>query len=100
MGELKDVIIRLASDPSIHQIVDIYVVEIIESYGILISRYWSTQLGGYFSIDWSHLLIPKKGQGQYKIIEQEWYMKQIVTDLEAQNVPVIFTNSILGNYLF
>ena len=27
-------------------------------------------------------------------------MKDVVTDLEAQNEPFIFTNSILGNYLF
>jgi hypothetical protein len=32
-GELKDVMIRLASDPRVHQVIDIVVVDIPESYG-------------------------------------------------------------------
>ena len=66
MGEIKDVCIILASDPLVHQVVDIYVVNILESYDMLLSRYWSTQIGGYFSTNWSHMLIPKRGQGQYQ----------------------------------
>jgi hypothetical protein len=38
MGELKDVMIRLASDPRVHQVIDIIVVDIPEAYGFLLSR--------------------------------------------------------------
>jgi len=38
MGELKDVLIRLAFDPSIHQLVDMYVVDIPKSYDMLLKR--------------------------------------------------------------
>lgn len=62
MGELKDVLIILAPDPSIHQVVDIYVVDILESYRMFLSHDSPAQLGGYFATDWSHFLIPKKGQ--------------------------------------
>lgn len=62
MGELKYVLIRLASDPSIHHVVDIYVVDITESYGMFLSHEWSTMLGGYFVTDWSYLLILNKGE--------------------------------------
>jgi len=47
------------------QVIEIYVVDIPECYGMLLSRDWSSQLGGYFTIDWSHMLIPKKDQNQY-----------------------------------
>jgi hypothetical protein len=54
-GELKDVHIVLASDPRVHQVIDIVVVDIPDSYGLLLSRDWSAKLQGYFSTDWSHL---------------------------------------------
>jgi len=36
-GELKYVMIRLAFDPRVHQVIDIVVVDIQESYGLLLS---------------------------------------------------------------
>jgi len=54
MGELKDVLIRLASKPSVHQVIDIIVVDIPESYGMLLSRDMSAKLNSYFSTNWSH----------------------------------------------
>ena len=57
-----DVLIRLSYDPRVFQTIDIVVVEILESYGFLLSRDWSTNLQGYFSTDWSHLWFPHKGK--------------------------------------
>ena len=41
VGELKDVLIRLSSNPKVHQVIDIVVVDIPKVYGL------------FFSIDWS-----------------------------------------------
>jgi hypothetical protein len=49
IGELKNVLIRLASNPKFHQLIDIIVVDIPEAYGLLLSRDWSKKLNGYFS---------------------------------------------------
>jgi hypothetical protein len=38
MGELKNVLVRLASNPKVHQRVDIIVVDILETYGLLLSK--------------------------------------------------------------
>jgi hypothetical protein len=38
MGEIKKFLIRLASNPKVHQTIDIIVVEILKTYGILLSR--------------------------------------------------------------
>jgi len=51
IGELKYVLIRLSSNPKVHQIIDIIVVDIPEVYGMFLSRDWSEQLHGYFAID-------------------------------------------------
>jgi len=65
MGELKDVLIKFYFHPSIHEVIDIYIVDIPELYGNILIRDWLTQLRGYFSIDWSHMLIPRKSQNEY-----------------------------------
>jgi hypothetical protein len=46
MGELKKVLIRLSSNPKVHQFIDIIVVDIPEVYGMFLSRDWSEQLHG------------------------------------------------------
>ena len=61
MGELKDVMIRLASNSKVHQVIDVIVVDIPEAYGLILSRDWSSKLNGYFATEWSHLWLPFKG---------------------------------------
>jgi hypothetical protein len=41
IGELKDVMIWITSNPKFHQVIDIIIVDILESYGMLLSRDWS-----------------------------------------------------------
>ena len=55
MGELKDVMIRMATHPKFIQVIDIIVVDIPEAYGLLLSLYWPKKLNGYFNTDWDHL---------------------------------------------
>ena len=57
-------------------------------------------MNGYFSIDWSHLLLPQKRKGDMLRVDQERYMKCEVMELNGPNEPVMFTKSILGNYSF
>jgi hypothetical protein len=51
LGEIKDVLIRLASNSKVHQMIDIIVVDIPEAYGVILNRVWSSKLNGYFTID-------------------------------------------------
>ena len=99
MGELKGVVIILSSNPNIFQIIDIIVMDIPESYGLLLIRAWSSKLNAYFSIDWSHLLFPWKGQQNQISIDSEKYMKYVITKLSHLNEPVMFSNSILGKMI-
>lgn len=63
-------------------------------------QYWSAKLNGYFASDWSHLWLPYKGHPNKIKLEHELYMKHTVTDLNNTNEPVMFSNSILGNFYF
>ena len=42
--ELKDVLIRLSSNSKVHQTIDIIVVDILEAYGVILSRDWLAKL--------------------------------------------------------
>jgi hypothetical protein len=99
-GELKDVLIILSFDPRVHQMIDIVVVDIPESYGLLLSRDWLEKLQGYFAIDWSHLWFPYKGKENQIRVNSEAHMKHTVTELEGKNEPISFSHSVLGNYFF
>jgi tetrahydromethanopterin S-methyltransferase subunit F len=46
IGELKDVMIMISSNPKIHQVIDIVVVDIPKAYGMLLSRDWSHKSKG------------------------------------------------------
>jgi hypothetical protein len=90
--------IRLASDPRVHQVINIIVVDIPESYGLLLSRDWSAKLQGYFSTDWSHLWLPYKGKPNQIQVNNEAHMKHTVIELKGKNEPVSFAHTVLGNY--
>jgi len=77
--EIKDVLIRISSDPRVHKTIDIMIVNIPESYGLLLSRDWLDKLQGYFSTDWSHLWFPYKGKENQIRVNSEAHMKHTMT---------------------
>jgi ribonuclease HI len=87
MGELKNVLIRLSSNPKVHQFIDIIMVDIPEVYGMFLSRDWSEQLHGYFATDWSHLWLLENGKPNKIRVNRERYLKFTVTDLNDPNEP-------------
>ena len=78
-------LIRLSSNPKVHQVIDIIVVDIPEVYGFFLSRDWSEQLHGYFVMDWSHLWLPDNGKPNRIKVNRERYLKFMVTDLNDPN---------------
>jgi hypothetical protein len=100
IGELNNVLIRLSFNPKVHQTIDIILVYIPCTYGLLLSRDWFAMLNGYFSIDWSHLWLPYNGKPNQIRVDREFYMKHVVKDLNDSNEPIMFNQSILGNYSY
>jgi hypothetical protein len=100
IGEVNNILIRLSSNPKVHQTIDIIVVDIPNIYGILLSRDWYVVLDGYFSIDWSHLWLSYNAKLNQVRVDRERYMKHVVTGLNDPNKPILFNHSILGNYSY
>ena len=55
IGEMEDVLVHLASNDKVCQVINIVVADIPDAYGLVLSRDWSTKLNGYFASNWSHL---------------------------------------------
>jgi hypothetical protein len=85
--ELRNVLIRFSSNPKVHQVIDIIVVDIPEYYGLFLSRDWSEQLHVYFTTEWSHLWLPENGKPNRIKVNREHYLKFTVTDLNDPNEP-------------
>ena len=69
IGEMEDVLVRLASNDKVCQVINIVVADILDAYGLVLSKDWSAKLNGYFASDWSHLWLPYKGiPNQIKIL--------------------------------
>ena len=74
IGEMEDVLARLASNDKVCQVINIVVADIPDAYGLVLSRDWSTKLNGYFASDWSHLWLPYKGSPNQINILREPHM--------------------------
>ena len=55
VGRLRNALLRISTNPRIHQTIDIVIADIPETYGMWLIRDWSEKLKGYFATDWSHL---------------------------------------------
>ena len=78
----------------------IVVENILETYGMWLSRDWSEKLKGYFSIDWSHLWLPYNGRPNQIKVVGEPLMKQTITNLIEPSEPDVFFTSAIENYTF
>jgi hypothetical protein len=87
IGELRNVLIRLSSNPKVDQVIDIIFVDIPEVYGLFLRRDWSEKLHGYFATDWSHLWLPENRNPNKIKVNRECYLKLIVIDLNDPNEP-------------
>jgi len=89
VGELKDVLIGLSSNPKVDQMINILIVDIPEVYGMFLRRGLSEQLHGYFSTYWSHLWLPLNGLPNKLSVNRERYLKYTVIDLNDPNEPFV-----------
>lgn len=85
IGVLKDVRIKLTTDPRIQDIIDIHVVEILEIYGVLLSREWTHYLRGWFSTHFTQLWLPWKGLNDQIKIDVDPKIKIMITKYNALN---------------
>jgi hypothetical protein len=59
IGEIKDVTLVLCTHLEIRTTLNIQVIDMpVSNYSIILGRYWKDLIGGYLSLDETHLFIP------------------------------------------
>ena len=84
-------------DPQIQDVIDIHVVNIPETYRILLSREWIKCLRGWSSINFTQLWLPWKGLNNQIKINAEPKLKTMITEYNAPN-EIAFLHLNLGSY--
>jgi hypothetical protein len=63
IGEIKDVTLVLCVHPKIRTTLIIQVIDmIVTNYFIILGRYWQALMGGYLSLDETHISVPQNGK--------------------------------------
>ena len=89
--------LQVIVDPWIQDVIDIHVVDIPETYRLLLSREWTKCLSGWLSIDFTELWLPWKGLNNQIKIDAEPKLKKMITKYNAPN-EVAFLQIELGSY--
>jgi hypothetical protein len=66
-GVCEDVEVFLIDFPHISLLMDIVVIDVLDAWGMLLSRSWSSSLGGFLSMILTHAYIPM-GYGTFEIL--------------------------------
>jgi hypothetical protein len=70
IGEIKDATIVLCTHPEIRTTLSIQVIYMpVRNYSIILGIYWKAFMGGYLSLDGTHLSIPRNGKNIIVLIE-------------------------------
>lgn len=97
IGQIKDAQVALAAYPSKRLKLTILVVDIPESYGMLLSRSFCKDLGGEIKLDWTSAYI-QVGDKKVKL-EPEGKEKFTVLKLDDPRSQILYQEMQFGNYL-
>jgi hypothetical protein len=97
-GIIKNLVVHLVVYPDIAILMDVVVIDIPDSWGMLLSRKFSTDLGGSLQMDISYATIPTQ-EGTFVTLYREQFKRYHVEDpKEPMNEFVYTVDDNMGNY--
>ena len=97
VGELHNIHMQLASDPRMEHMVDISVVDVADTYGLILGRDWARKLNGYMATDFSHMWLPWKGLANQIRIDSTPRLRLTVTENGESN-EILFVETNMSTY--
>ena len=97
IGMIKDVVVNLAQIPSKTIMMDVVVIDIPISYGMLLSRSWGAKLGGSLQLDSFYATIPVFGGQTRRLYREEKYVYTISDSKNLDTHPVYTYDDNMGN---
>jgi hypothetical protein len=88
IGEIKHVTSVLCAHPEIRTTLIIQVIDMpVRNYSIILGRYWKDLMGGYLSLDRTHLSVPRNGKNI--IVLREGRISPYIESVPQPNVNYI-----------
>lgn len=97
IGELHNIHMQLASDPRMEHMVDISVVDVADTYGLILGQDWAQRLNGYMAIEFSHMWLLWKGLANQIRIGSTPRLRLMITEYGAPN-EILFAETSMGIY--
>jgi hypothetical protein len=100
LGVIKDLVVSLSQIPAKRLVMVIVVIDIPPRFGMLLSRSWCKNLGGYLQMDISIETILVFG-GEFRRLYHEAQLAYIITDSDHSiNYPIYAVDVDLGSSIF
>jgi hypothetical protein len=88
IGEIKDVTLVLCVHPEIRTTLNIQVIDMpMSNYSIILGRYWQDLMGGYLSLNGTHLSVPRNGKNI--IVLREGSISPYIESVPQPNVNYV-----------
>lgn len=78
VGLIKILPLTLFACPSITVSQEVVVIDIPPIFGLCLSRDFTAKIGGYLSLDWSHLILHTKRGAKLKILSEPLHVEHVV----------------------
>lgn len=77
MGLIKNLPLTLFACPSVIVSQEVVVIDIPPVFGLCLSRDFTAKIGGYLSLDWSHLILQTQQGSKLKILSEPLHAEHI-----------------------
>ena len=85
---IKDIVVNMAQIPTKSVVMDIVVVDILAGFGMLLSRSWSTKIGGLIKLDLTYATIPVFRGQERRLYRESKFVKMVTRANGSVNSPV------------
>ena len=97
VGIILNFPVKLAAYPNIGLTMDIVVIDVLDRWGMLLSRKWVASLGGSIQMDWTYAMILASKDAHVKLYREK-ERKYHVEDLDEPDNEYICEIDNLGNH--
>lgn len=97
VGIILSLPVSLSVYPDIQVTMDVIVIDVPDTWGMLLSRQWAATLGGSIQLDWTYATIPASEHSLVKLY-REHEKKYHVEDPKKPNNEFVYHTNSVGNY--
>ena len=97
VGLIQNLLVKLAKYPYIHITMDILVIDVPDKWGMLLSRKWSADLGGWIQMGWTYVTVHATEDSLIRL-HREKERKHHVEDPKNPSNEYMYNTDVIRSY--